>query len=162
MTREPRGVATFLRNGPAPRRHCTPQEARPATTSDLPLSRRRIVLTSFLVVVGTAFGLREAAAHSRLVKSDPTARAVLAASPKEIRLWFNEQVEPAFAKIWVASDKGEKIYLTSRGDPSDKNLLVATVQDDLKDGPVVIAFHVLSVDGHVIESELKFTIKHQA
>jgi methionine-rich copper-binding protein CopC len=160
MTSEPRGVATFHRKGPG---RCTAQKTRPATQSDLPLSRRRlIVLTSCFAVAGTILGLREAAAHSRLVKSDPTARAVLAASPKEIRLWFNEQVEPAFAKIWIAPEKGEKVYLTSRGDPSDKNLLVATVPDDLKDGPVVIAFHVLSVDGHVIESELKFTIKHQA
>jgi methionine-rich copper-binding protein CopC len=46
-------------------------------------------------------GICGVAAHSRLVKSDPPARAVLATVPKELRLWFNEAVEPAFAKVWI-------------------------------------------------------------
>jgi methionine-rich copper-binding protein CopC len=47
-------------------------------------------------------GISGVAAHSRLVKSDPPARAVLATVPKELRLWFNEAVEPAFqvTELW--------------------------------------------------------------
>jgi hypothetical protein len=126
---------------------------------DSPFCRRRVVSISLLALAGTALGLGDAAAHSRLVKSDPSARAVVATAPKEVKLWFNEQVEPAFAQIWLAPAEGEKIALTSRGDPSDKRLLVATLPDELPDGPIVIGFHVLSVDGHTIEDKLSFTIK---
>jgi hypothetical protein len=128
----------------------------------LPVSRRQAILTSLLALAGTAVGSRDAAAHSRLVKSDPSARAIVAMAPREVRLWFNEQVEPAFAKIWVTPAEGANIPLASRGDPSDKRLLVATLPDGLPDGPVVIGFHVLSVDGHTIEDKLTFTIKKPA
>jgi methionine-rich copper-binding protein CopC len=115
-------------------------------------------MTSVLSVAGAMLGQRDAAAHSRLVKSDPASRAVVPASPKQIKLWFNEQVEPAFAKIWVAPAQGENLPLASRGDPSNSRLLVAMPADALPDGPVVIGFRVLSVDGHTIEDKLTFTI----
>lgn len=101
----------------------------------------------------------EATAHSRLVRSDPAARAVVEAAPKELKLWFNEKVEPAFAKIWIEPAQGPQIQLTSRGDSSDKKLLTVTLPGNLPPGPVNIGYHVLSVDGHTIEDKLSFTIK---
>jgi len=162
MIYEPRGIAALLGQNPAQRRLYMGASARASREAGTELGRRRVVLASLLVLAGTLLGLRDAAAHSRLVKSDPTARAVLPATPKEVKLWFNEPVEPAFAKIWIAPAAGENIYLPNHGDPTDKKLLVATFPEALEDGPIVLAFRVLSVDGHVIESELKFTIKHPA
>jgi len=126
----------------------------------MPVTRRGALLTCALA--GISFGSRSARAHSRLVKSDPAARAIVTSAPKEVRLWFNEQVEPAFAKIWIMPAQGETIPLSSRGDPSDTHLLVATLPDQLPAGPIVIGFHVLSVDGHTIEDKLTFTIKTPA
>lgn len=166
MTCEPRGSAALLGDVPAPRPLYMGHPPQASGSTDPGFSRRRVVLTSALALAGTAFGLREAAAHSRLVKSDPSARAVVAAAPKEVRLWFNEQVEPSFAKIWIApSDtewKVQKTLLSSRGDPSDAHLLVTTLPGELPEGLVVIGFHVLSVDGHTIEDKLIFTIKKPA
>ena len=69
------------------------------------ISRRhggQALLVYFVVVLfGFGLGISGVAAHSRLVKSDPPARAVLTTAPKELRLWFNEAVEPAFAKVWI-------------------------------------------------------------
>jgi methionine-rich copper-binding protein CopC len=125
-------------------------------------TRRSAMALALGLAGAVAVSASPAFAHSRLIKSDPSARAVLAAAPKEVKLWFNEEVEPAFAKIWLAPEKGEKIALASRGDPSDKNLLIATLPESVPEGPVVIAFRVLSVDGHVIESQLIFTVKKSA
>jgi len=121
--------------------------------------RGRAFLVYLIVGLGFGFCLSEAAAHSRLVKSDPSARAVLTTPPKELKLWFNEAVEPAFAKIWIVPAEGDQIPLTSRGDSTDQKLLIATFPDNLPNGPVNIGYHVLSVDGHTVEDKLSFTIK---
>ena len=119
----------------------------------------RALLVYVVVLVGFGLGISVAAAHSRLVKSDPSARAVLDTAPKELKLWFNEGVEPAFAKIWIVPAQGAQISLTSRGDSSDRKLLIVTLPDNLPAGPVNIGYHVLSVDGHVVEDKLTFTVK---
>ena len=85
--------------------------------------------------------------------------AVLATAPKELKLWFNEGVEPAFAKAWIVPAQGAQIPLASRGDSSDPRLLIVALPDDLAAGPVVIGYHILSVDGDVVEAQLTFTIK---
>jgi copper resistance protein C len=121
--------------------------------------RGRALVVYLVVLVGFGLWTSEVAAHSRLVKSDPSARAVLDTAPKELKLWFNEAVEPAFAKIWIDQPQGQKTPLTSRGDSSDRKLLVVTLPDNLPAGPVNIGYHVLSVDGHVIEEKLSFTVK---
>ena len=50
----------------------------------------------------------EAAAQSRLAKSEPSARSVINAAPRESKLWFNENVEPAFATV-----RAQEIPLTA-------------------------------------------------
>jgi len=79
--------------------------------------------------------------------------------PKELRLWFNEAVEPAFAKVWIVPAHGPQIPFTSHCDSSDPRLLIVTLPDDLAAGPMIIGYHILSVDGHVADAQLTFTIK---
>jgi hypothetical protein len=121
--------------------------------------RERALLFYLVVLLGFGLGISGAAAHSRLVKSDPSARAVLDKLPKEMKLWFNEGVEPAFAKVWIVPAQGAQIALTSHGDSSDPRLLIVALPDNLPAGPVVIGYHILSVDGHAVDAQLTFTIK---
>ncbi len=115
-----------------------------------------------VLLLGFGLGISGVAAHSRLIRSDPAARAALDKAPKELKLWFNEAVEPAFAKISIVPSQGPEISLTSRGDSSEKRLLISALPSDLPPGPVNIVYHVLSVDGHTIEGKLSFTIKAPA
>jgi copper resistance protein C len=125
----------------------------------------RTLLIWFVALLGFGLAIAGAAAHSRLTKSDPAARAVLDAAPKELKLWFNEKVEPAFAKVWIGKEEGSCIEqktcvaLTSRGDASDPKLLIVTLPNTLPPGSVDIGYHVLSVDGHTIEGKLSFGVK---
>jgi copper resistance protein C len=119
----------------------------------------RIVLLYFVALLGFGLGIAGASAHSRLTKSDPAARAVLETAPKELKLWFNEAVEPAFAKVWIVPTEGPQIPLTSRGDSSDPKLLVVTMPDNVPAGAVDIGYHILSVDGHTVEDKLSFTVE---
>ncbi|WP_051335575.1 copper resistance CopC family protein [Methylocapsa acidiphila] len=126
-------------------------------SQDPRLFRRHFLLG--LAALGLGLGVSTATlAHSRLVRSEPPARAVLDAAPKELKFWFNEAIEPSFAKLWLVPASGDKVPLANHGDPSDPRLLIGVLPDNLPDGPVVIAYHVLSVDGHVVESQLNFSV----
>jgi methionine-rich copper-binding protein CopC len=125
-------------------------------------SGRETLLIYFIILLGFSFWLSEAVAHSRLVRSDPPARAVLDTAPKELKLWFNEAVEPSFAKFWIVPAQGDQIPLTSRGDTTDKRILIVTLPNNLPAGPVNIGYHVLSVDGHTVDDKLTFTVKAPA
>jgi methionine-rich copper-binding protein CopC len=120
------------------------------------------LLICFVLLLGFGLGISVATAHSRLVRSDPPARAVLDTAPKELKLWFNEAVEPAFAKIWIVPAQGPQISLTSRGDSADPRILIVSLPGNLPAGPVNIGYHVLSVDGHTVDDKLTFTIKAPA
>ena len=96
--------------------------------------RGRALLVYFVVLLGFSLGISEVAAHSRLVKSEPSARAVLDTAPKELKLWFNENVEPAFAKVWIVPAEGPQIPLTSHGDSSDPRLLTVAVPEIFQQG----------------------------
>ncbi|MGA9487177.1 MAG: copper resistance CopC family protein [Methylocella sp.] len=124
--------------------------------------RGRALFVYFVVLLGFSLGITEVAAHSRLVKSEPSARAVLDTAPKELKLWFNENVEPAFAKVWIVPAEGEQIPLTSHGDSSDPRLLIVAFPDNVPAGPVTVGYHILSVDGHVVDDKLSFTINKPA
>ncbi|MGA7383559.1 MAG: copper resistance CopC family protein [Methylocella sp.] len=121
--------------------------------------RGRALLVYLVLLLGFSLGISGAAAHSRLVKSDPSARAVLDTAPKELKLWFNEGVEPAFAKVWIVPAQGAQIPLTSQGDSSDPRLLKVVLPDNLPAGQINIGYHMLSVDGHTVDDKLTFTIK---
>lgn len=123
---------------------------------------RRALLIGSILLFSFGSGIPGVSAHSRLIRSDPPARAALDKAPKELKLWFNEAVEPAFAKISLIPSQGPEIALTSRGDSSDNRLLISTLPDNIPPGPVTITYHVLSVDGHTIKDKLTFTIKAPA
>ncbi len=117
-----------------------------------------MLVLGLAALLGLAVGASETLAHSRLVRSEPPSRAVLDTAPKELKFWFNEPIEPAFAKLWLVPAQGDKIALAAHGDASDPRLLIGELPDKLPDGPVVIAYHVLSVDGHVVEAQLTFNV----
>jgi copper resistance protein C len=131
------------------------------TMSGANKAKGRSLLVYCVTLLGFALAISSAAAHSRLTKSEPAARQIVSQAPKELKLWFNEAVEPAFAKISITPADGRQIPLSSRGDSSDKKLLVVTMPDSVPAGPVVINYHVLSVDGHTIDDKFSFTVKPQ-
>ncbi len=101
-------------------------------------------------------------AHARLVQSDPPKRAALAASPKAIRLWFNEAVEPGFAHVSVADASGKKIGSAAPSvDGSDPKILELGVPE-LAAGAYTVEYEVLSVDGHRVKGTYSFRVKEAA
>jgi methionine-rich copper-binding protein CopC len=98
-------------------------------------------------------------AHAYLVKSSPARRAVLVRPPTEVQLWFNERLEAAFSKLTVVDATGRQVDTGAvRVGPDDPKRLSVGVPP-LAPGTYTVRYRVLSVDGHIVESDFPFTIR---
>jgi methionine-rich copper-binding protein CopC len=98
-------------------------------------------------------------AHASLVKSVPARRAVLTRPPDRVQLWFNEPIEPRFSRVSVWNAAGQQVDLSDlRVDPGNPKLLSVGLPASLPPGAYAARYRVLSVDGHVVEGELPFTL----
>jgi len=97
--------------------------------------------------------------HASLVKSVPARRAQLFKSPAQIQLWFNERLEARFSSLRVIDSSGKRVDLGNVEVSSDDAKKISVGVNSLAPGQYKIKFRVLSVDGHVVEDEVPFTIR---
>jgi methionine-rich copper-binding protein CopC len=122
-------------------------------------SRRTSVFVALMCLLSMLFQANSVFAHAALVKSDPPRRAALAISPKHIQLWFNEKIEGAYASITV-KDSQQNIVTTNNPETvadDPKSIVLSLPQ--LEPGRYMVHYRVMSVDGHVIESNFDFNVK---
>ena len=107
-----------------------------------------------------AFTLCPAAvlAHAVLVKSVPAQRATLAEPPPRVELWFNERLEPAYSKASVTNEAGAQVDLRDAAVSAEDPRRLSLSLPVLVPGRYTVSFRVLSVDSHVVESTLTFTV----
>lgn len=118
------------------------------------------MITAVLAATGTALIPLQAQAHAALVRSEPARRATLSKAPTQIRLWFNERLEPAYASIKLFAEDGVKQIETGNAtvDAADPKLLVLELPP-LAPGQYTVKYRALSVDGHTVDYGYTFTIK---
>ncbi|MEL7978266.1 copper resistance CopC family protein [Isoptericola sp. F-RaC21] len=122
------------------------------------LARRRRAVVALLAavltpVVGVAVA-QPAAAHDRLLSSDPADGASLDDAPAEIALVFSADVLEAGAQVAVTTPDG-----TAGAEVAvDGDEVTAALPDDLPGGDWDVSWRVVSSDGHPIEGELTFTV----
>lgn len=109
-----------------------------------------------LAVLG---GAGPAGAHAFLVKSVPAARATLSRAPERLQLWFNERLEPAYSSISVWNEAGAQVDERNGSVSAEDSRRLDLPLPGLPPGKYVIRFRVLSVDGHIVESTVPFTIR---
>lgn len=97
-----------------------------------------------------------AEAHSFLVRSTPTARERLTASPPRILLRFGGGIEANYSKITLIGN-GERT-LAEGATPSGPRELSLELPV-LKPGQYEVRWRVLSFDGHIVEGQFKFDLK---
>ena len=89
----------------------------------------------------------------------PARRATLTTAPDRVQLWFNEAIEPKFSSASVWDSAGQQVDLgDARIEPDDPKRLTIGLKP-LARGAYRVRFRVLSVDGHVVESEFPFTLR---
>ncbi len=130
------------------------------TGTHMSISRRSILrLTLPLVAVLGVSATARAAMHLRLVKSEPSKDAVVAA-PTQVKLWFS--LKPTMSvtavKLTGADDVAVKV-----GKPShtgDAKLPVeVSIDEPLAPGKYTVSWKTASSDMHPLTGDFAFTVK---
>ena len=99
-----------------------------------------------------------ALAHAFLDRADPPVGSTVKSTPSQVRIWFTENLEPAFSRIRVLNQAGQQVDLNdSQADPSNAALLRISIPP-LSPGAYKVIWRVLSVDTHITEGDFTFRI----
>src|SRR4051812_10904740 len=117
------------------------------------MSFKSITAASALVVALATPALVRAHAYPMIAM--PADGAVLREPPREVRIQFTEGVETEFSQIVVKNAQGEILSGKLRRLANDT---IAVDVKPLRPGAYRVEWQVLSVDTHVTEGLLRFTV----
>jgi len=117
---------------------------------------RFLIALSVFIVQSLALSGKLAWAHAYPMSSSPENSAVLKESPREIRIQFTEGVELAFSQIVVKGPTGEVVSQGKIRQAAQDTLAVDL--KPLSPGNYSVEWQALSVDTHVTEGVLRFTV----
>jgi methionine-rich copper-binding protein CopC len=121
--------------------------------------RGRVVVLAIALLAGLLCPAPRVGAHASLVRSVPAHRAVLGQMPERVQLWFNERLEPAYSTVSVWNEAGAQVDARDvTVGPDDPRRLSVTVETR-QPGLYTVKYRVLSVDGHIVDNRVTFTVK---
>ncbi|MDZ4370115.1 MAG: copper homeostasis periplasmic binding protein CopC [Phenylobacterium sp.] len=119
---------------------------------------RRLHLALAAAMSGAALlTAAQAAAHTKLVTSNPIANAVVAA-PKVITLTFSEKVAPAFSGFDLTMVEHNMKIPVKTTVSKDGKTVTGTPQGAFMKGSYKINWHAASGDGHRMTGEVAFKV----
>jgi len=117
------------------------------------------VLSSFLSLLAPCIKPENGWAHAYPASSAPVDGATVSSPPREMVIRFTEGVETEFSRIEVKSAGGEPVSLGKVRRVAPDTLAVTL--KPLGPGAYTVEWQVLSVDTHVTEGRLRFTVRAQ-
>jgi len=99
-----------------------------------------------------------ALAHAFLDHAVPAVGSTVHQPPAEVRIWFTEELEPAFSTVKLADASGAAVTTTAAHvDEANKSVLVLPLPA-LAPGSYRVMWRVVSVDTHVTEGSFRFQV----
>ncbi|HEY7945536.1 MAG TPA: copper resistance CopC family protein [Casimicrobiaceae bacterium] len=99
-----------------------------------------------------------ATAHAFLDHALPVVGSTVHESPHAIRLWFTEELEPAFSTVRVLDKSGKEVDAGDSHVDAAEPMVLAVSVPVLAPGTYRVVWRVLSVDTHVTEGDFRFDI----
>ena len=100
-----------------------------------------------------------ARAHAFLDHAEPKVGGTVTNSPAEIKIWFTQNLEPAFSKVEVRDAQGKEVdKKDAHLDIKNKSLFLVSLPQ-LPAGTYTVIWHAVSVDTHKTQGRFEFTIK---
>lgn len=122
-----------------------------------------MVLRRVAILLGIVLGClflvaAPASAHAELVRSDPSAHAVLSKPPAEIRLWFSEQIEAGASPATLIGADGKAVPGVRAAVAADDVQQMLVRLPELKSGHYLLRWRAISADGHPIQGSIPFQV----
>jgi copper resistance protein C len=97
--------------------------------------------------------------HAIMVKSQPVVDSTIAASPKQVDVWFNDKVGSEYKALAVIDSAGKRVDNKDAAQETfDQSHLYVTIPQ-LLPGIYTVRYRVVSLDTHIVTGKFKFTIK---
>lgn len=96
--------------------------------------------------------------HTRLVRSEPAANAVVAGSPRALRLWFEGGIETEFTHVSLTGASGARLALGAPARGDESGLLVVPIPLRLAAGRYTVSWETVGRDGHAIRGSFEFAV----
>ncbi|RMG74068.1 MAG: hypothetical protein D6710_02150 [Nitrospirae bacterium] len=114
------------------------------------------IATAILILF---FGLiPSVSAHVYMLQCSPEPGSTVEKSPDRISITFVGSVEPAFSKIEVFNEKGEKVSGKTLF-KEDDTIMEVELKKNLPPGKYTVKWKCMSLDGHMQKKEFIFFIK---
>ena len=118
-----------------------------------------INLVLFLAFISMSIIPLTAFSHAVMVESEPKKDSIITKSPRQVDVWFNEQVRSAHKALAVINSAGERVdnkdIKQEVFDPS--HIYITTPQ--LPPDTYTVRYRVMSADTHIISGRFNFTIE---
>jgi copper resistance protein C len=113
-----------------------------------------------LVAISIACLTVAAHAHAFLDHAVPKVGSAVASAPSEVKIWFTQELEPAFSTAEVTDANGKRAASApAHVDPHDP-LVLAVPLAKLSPGEYTVSWRAVSVDTHVTEGRFTFQVGH--
>lgn len=119
------------------------------------------IITTGMLALAAAFSFAALAdAHPQLKAAGPAPGSVVNASPKAIRIQFNEGIVLNFSGVEITDQNGKKqdTGAPTLG-PSDNKQLIVPVKGQLAPGKYTVAWHAVGDDTHKVDGKYNFEVK---
>ncbi len=122
---------------------------------------RRILLKALPLALCLIFLLPGiASAHAILLRSDPTKDAQLNAAPSQVRMWFSEDLNPAFSTAVVVNANNQRVdKKDAHVSANNTQEMDITLPPNLPPSVYVVVWRTDSADdGHILTGSFLFTV----
>ncbi len=111
-----------------------------------------------VTLLAANLGAGVAYAHPEFQSAEPAA-GKSSASPKQIRILFNESIIPQFSGIELKDQAGKAIATGKvTTDPTNKKLMIVPLKDQLEPGEYNVEWHAVSDDTHKVKGSYSFGV----
>ena len=97
-------------------------------------------------------------AHAHLDRANPAVGSTVTPAPKEVVLWFTNQLEPAFSSIEVRDEKGASVQAGKALVDRSNRTRMSVPLKSLPPGSYKVMWRVLSVDTHRTQGDFSFRV----
>ena len=112
-----------------------------------------------LICVALLISVSSAWANAFLDHVEPAVGSTVDVPPKEIKIWFTEELQPALSQIQLFDRHGKSVTQEhATVDPADPLLLSLPVPA-MRPGKYRVSWRVMSVDSHVTVGTFFFAIR---